>query len=106
MKKTSNTRPDKRTLQMLAQIKDHYRNPLLAPENSVSADEAAQLFGMASALISLMAEQINAMQKKPAKGAGKSAASSAAPLSDDEDDDMYDFRMSQAGIRFGYFTYL
>ncbi|HEU0117215.1 MAG TPA: hypothetical protein VFR09_01170, partial [Alphaproteobacteria bacterium] len=88
-------RPDKRVVQMLAQIKDHYRNPLMQAENSISAEEATQLFGMASALISLMAEQMAAMQKKGGK-APKSGLSNAAPLTDEEDD-MYDFRMSQAG---------
>jgi len=88
-------RPDKRVIQMLAQVKDHYRNPLLSPENSVTVEDATQLFGMASALISLMAEQVASQQKK-GKGSNKPTASSAAPLSDEEDD-MYDFRMSQAG---------
>ncbi|MFY9287317.1 MAG: hypothetical protein WAO98_02320 [Alphaproteobacteria bacterium] len=89
-------RPDKRVVQMLAQIKDHYRNPLMTAENSVSANEATQLFGMASALISLMAEQITGLQKKGSKGSSKASASGATPLSDEEDD-MYDFRMSQVG---------
>lgn len=82
-------RPDKRVVQMLAQIKDHYRNPLLAPENKISFEEAMQLFGMASALISLMAEQI---ATRPKAGKTKNA-----PQGSDEDDDMYDFRMSQVG---------
>lgn len=89
------SRPDKRIIQMLAQIKDHYRNPLLTPEYSVSLEEATQLFGMASALISLMAEQIASRQKSESKSA-KSAPSSTSALSIEEDD-MYDFRMSQAG---------
>lgn len=87
-------RPDKRVIQMLAQIKDHYRNPLLSPESTVSVEEATQLFGMASALISLMAERV-ANSPKDIKGS-KASVSAAAPLSDD-DEDMYDFRMSQAG---------
>ncbi len=89
-------RPDKRVVQMLAQIKDHYRNPLLSPENSVSTEEAAQLFGMASALISLMAEAVAGKPKAETKNGSRPSASGAAPLSE-EDDDMYDFRMSQAG---------
>ena len=87
-------RPDKRVIQMLAQIKDHYRNPLLSPENTVTLEEATQLFGMASALISLMAEQVNNQQN--ATKTGKSNISNPSPLSD-EDDEMYDFRVSQAG---------
>jgi len=87
-------RPDKRVVQMLAQIKDRYRNPLLTPETAISADEAMSLFGMASALISLMAEQVDAGHKSSAKAGAKSAG--AATPAEDEDD-MYDFRMSQAG---------
>ena len=56
--KDKGSRPDMRVIQMLAQIKNHYRNPLMTPEAATSVDEAMQLFGMTSALISLMAEQI------------------------------------------------
>lgn len=85
------TRPDKRVVQMLAQIKDHYRNPLLLAESKFSPEEATQLFGMASALISLMAEQVTA---KPSKSSVKTAKTTASV--NDEDDD-YDYRLSQAG---------
>jgi hypothetical protein len=85
-------RPDKRVVQMLAQIKDHYRNPLLAAETSVSIDEATAFFGMSSALISLMAEQINTRQRTESKG-GKSGGVATV----EDEDDMYDFRLSQAG---------
>jgi hypothetical protein len=57
-------RPDKRVIQMLAQIKEHYRNPLIVSDSSASVDEALQLFGMASALISMMAEVIAASRRK------------------------------------------
>lgn len=94
-------RPDKRALQMLGQVKDHYRNPLVYPENNISVDEAMQLFGMASALISLMAEQIEGLQDRPKaepkenhKG-GKPSAASALNLPDD--DEIYDYPLSQAG---------
>lgn len=90
------SRPDKRIIQMLAQIKDHYRNPLLTPEYGVSLEEALQLFGMASALISLMAEQIASRQKVEAKTGSKTSPPSVSTLTTEEDD-MYDFRMSQAG---------
>ena len=51
-------RPDRRIIQMLAQIKERYRNPLVVSDAAASVDEAMQLFGMASALISMMAEVI------------------------------------------------
>jgi len=60
-------RPDRRVVQMLAQIKERYRNPLVTSEATVSVDEALQLFGMASALISLMAETVAANKRKAAK---------------------------------------
>lgn len=88
-------RPDKRVVQMLAQIKDHYRNPLVSPENTVSIDEATSLFGMVSALVALMAEQIQTRPQTETKAPAKSGAATN-PLTDEEDD-MYDFRMSQAG---------
>lgn len=90
-------RPDKRVVQMLAQIKDHYRNPLLAPEASVPVEEATQLFGMASALISLMAERVVASKSKSEGKSGKNANPTASALGDSDEDDLYDFRMSQAG---------
>ena len=86
-------RPDRRVIQMLAQIKDHYRNPLITPEYSVSLEQATQLFGMAAALISLMAEQIDARQKEPKQGKG--ALSAASSILDEDED--FDYRMSQAG---------
>ncbi|MFA5040084.1 MAG: hypothetical protein WC464_00425 [Bdellovibrionales bacterium] len=58
------TRPDKRVIQMLAQIKEHYRNPLINTDVVMSVDEAMQLFGMASALISMMAEAISTGRRK------------------------------------------
>jgi len=83
-------RPDKRVVQMLAQIKDHYRNPLVTADVVLSIDEATQLFGMASAIISLMAEAV-ASQRRPAAG-------STAPVAAvSEDDALYDFRMKEAG---------
>jgi hypothetical protein len=87
-------RPDKRVVQLLAQIKDHYRNPLLAPEAAISLDEATALFGMASALISLMAEQVSARMQAENRGNNKNADPIATPP---DEDDMYDFRLSQAG---------
>jgi len=44
--KDKTLRPDARVIQMLAQIKNHYRNPLLTPDSVTSIDEATQLFGM------------------------------------------------------------
>jgi hypothetical protein len=85
-------RPDKRVVQMLAQVKDHYRNPLVTADVIVSVDEATQLFGMASAIISLMAEAV-AARKRNSEGSKEKAPST--PESDDEA--LYDFRMKEAG---------
>jgi len=84
-------RPDKRVVQMLAQIKDHYRNPLLSADGAVSLEEATSLFGMASALISMMAEQMLAQQHNESRGSKKSSGGSSG----EDDNDVYDFRMSQ-----------
>lgn len=57
-------RPDKRIIQMLAQIKEHYRNPVVVADAVVSVDDATRLFSMASALISMMADVIIDGRKK------------------------------------------
>ncbi|MCL2469179.1 MAG: hypothetical protein FWF24_02980 [Alphaproteobacteria bacterium] len=59
-------RPDKRLLQMLAQIKEQYRNPMVNPESQMSMEQAASLFGLATAAITLMAEQIIACKESGA----------------------------------------
>ena len=87
-------RPDKRVVQMLSQIKDHYRSPVMAVDRNVSIDEAMQLFGMASSIISMMAEQIKA-QKPDESGEKAGMPASLAALGDDNE--IYDFPLSQAG---------
>ena len=72
------------------------------PENNISVDEAMQLFGMASALISLMAEQIDGLQDHPKadrqeNGKGGKAPSAASALSLGDDDEIYDYPLSQVG---------
>lgn len=53
-------RPDKRLLQLLAQIKEHYRNPLTNPESNITVEQATSLFGLATAAMTLMTEQVMA----------------------------------------------
>ncbi len=93
---SADMRPDKRLLQMLAQIKEHYRNPLTAPESHVTAEQATSLFGLATAIITLMAEQIMANQKAPRKTGkdGKAAAKAATEeeADGDEDEESYTFK--------------
>ena len=88
-------RPDKRVIQMLAQIKEHYRNPLVVSDAAVSIDDATQLFGMSSALISLMAEVIAAGRRKAVQSA--TAAITQGESTEQEEDSAYDFRMREAG---------
>lgn len=100
-------RPDKRLLQMLAQIKEHYRNPLTSPEKTITVGQATSLFGLATALITLMSEQI---VERKAAGAAKpkekaqealsqvtKAATKGDPKKEEvedgsEDEESYDFR--------------
>ena len=98
-------RPDKRVLQMLAQIKDHYRNPIVTADAEISVDQAMQLFGMASAIISLMAETIVATRRRGTSSAAASATapSDAAEIPDPAslvaargDDSSYDFQIREA----------
>ncbi|MDX2028129.1 MAG: hypothetical protein SFW62_05790 [Alphaproteobacteria bacterium] len=90
-------RPDKHVLQMLAQIKDHYRNPLLASESAVTLDEAAQLFGTVGTLISLMAKPLKPARQPGPRGGKKSSPSANFGNGNGDDEEMYDFRLSQAG---------
>ncbi|MDP9127234.1 MAG: hypothetical protein M3N08_03095 [Pseudomonadota bacterium] len=91
-------RPDKRVVQMLAQIKDQYRNPLVTPETGVAVEEAAQLFGMASTLIALMARQMQAHQPLDAEETeDKGSAKADVLASTDEVGEPYDFQLSKAG---------
>ena len=85
-------RPDARVVQMLSQVKSHYRNPLITPEAVNSVDEATQFFGMASALMSMMAEQIEVRRQSSSKGGRKEID---AESSDDEDEPA-SFKLSKA----------
>lgn len=93
-------RPDKRLLQMLAQIKEHYRNPLTSPDSSISVDQATSLFGLATAAITLMCEQIIAKGTdkatgKDAKEALSKAAEAAKETSADEEEESYSFKAAK-----------
>lgn len=88
-------RPDRRVVQMLSQIKDHYRNPLMSVDSTLSADEAMQLFGMASAIISVMAEQIEAQQKSEGGTSSETSTPILSVLTDEGE--IYDYPLSQAG---------
>jgi hypothetical protein len=80
-------KPDRRILQMLAQIKDQYRNPLLTPDSSVSLEQAVSLFGLASAIISMMADGL-----MPRKAVGKKDKAAPAEKEVEDEDETYDFR--------------
>ncbi len=90
-------RPDKRVVQMLAQIKDHYRNPLIAAESSISLDDALSLFGMTSALITLMAGQMHSQRHHEAKKLPKPAAVAEDEEEEDDQDSLDLESQSQAG---------
>lgn len=92
-------RPDKRLLQMLAQIKEHYRNPLTNPDSSITIEQATSLFGLATAAITLMSEQIVAREqgKEPGQDAKTALAKVEEAAKSDDDEDSYDFRLPQAG---------
>lgn len=92
-------RPDRRVLQMLAQIKDQYRNPLTTPESSMTLEQATSLFGLASAIISMMAEQVQSRKSSPQgkRENGKSAlVTPEEKAAADEEDESYEFKVAQA----------
>lgn len=89
------TRPDKRLLQMLAQIKEHYRNPLTNSDSTITVEQATSLFSLATAIITLMGEQIMDRQAEKSGKKAKTALSKVAEVADEDepaDEDTYDFK--------------
>ena len=89
-------KPDRRLLQMLAQIKEHYRNPLTSPENTITVEQATSLFGLASAIITLMAEQIGERKKVTSSASDAQSALASLSAANETSDESYDFRVAQA----------
>ncbi len=102
--------PDPRLLQLLLQIKDGYRNPLLQAEAVTETGTALTLFGLVVSAITQIAEHIGQLHAEtrqsgttgeqtvisPIRNSG--AETALSPDSDDEEDeDIYDFRVSQTG---------
>lgn len=79
-------RPDKRLLQMLAQIKEHYRNPLMNSDSSFSSDKALALFGLATAAMTLMCEEITRSPSERKESDAEQALSSVVDVAKDEDE--------------------
>ncbi len=101
---TTSSRPDKRLLQMLTQIKEQYRTPLLTPDTVLSPEQAMSLFGLTSAIITLIAEQRKAHKPKDSDGGPRAATSSPAEkaaaavkaLAEEGEDASFEFRLPQA----------
>ncbi len=79
----SDFRPDKRLLQLLAQIKEHYRNPLTNPESNITVDQATSLFGLATAAMTLMTEQVVAFQRHQSAEMSEESDESDTPADPD-----------------------
>lgn len=60
LNKTKDVNP--KIVAMLLQIKDHYRNPILHPEENLSPDDALVLFGLCVSAITLMGNEIKKLQ--------------------------------------------
>ncbi|HBM90429.1 MAG TPA: hypothetical protein DD400_00910 [Rhodospirillaceae bacterium] len=94
-------KPDKRLLQMLAQIKEQYRNPLVFPESEITMAQATGLFGLATAAITLMVEQIlsKEAEKTVKKGGAKKALEDVKKAAKtDEEDENYDFSAAKKKV--------
>lgn len=86
-------RPDKRLLQMLAQIKEQYRNPIANPDTGISIDQATSLFGLATAAMTLMTEQImmrESSKKTPPDDLAGSVEAAETALSEVNDIELKD----------------
>ncbi len=111
------TRPDPRLVQLLIQVKESYRNPLQSAESVVTTGTAATLFGLVTSVIMQVLEHIAAHKDRaldvsvPAKAStgepsvispimreeDKESASEISEDSGEDEEDIYDFRVSQAG---------
>ena len=54
--------PDRRIVQILIQIKERYRTPMLQPEYTIDADEAMTLFNLGCGVIAMMSGQVRSRQ--------------------------------------------
>jgi hypothetical protein len=91
--------PDARVVQLLVQIKDRYRNPLIHIDTAVDADDATILFGIATGAIAQMAEALKARSRADKEG-GKQAPAPISSVTKDileDEEEIYDFRTAQAG---------
>ena len=94
------TESDKRIVQMLTQIRDRYRNPLLNVEASISVDEAMTLFNLGASAMVMMAEQIDArLAKTKARNGNVGIGAAVDPVPGFEEDEyreVYEFRLPQS----------
>lgn len=72
-----NVNADQKVVQLLDQIRDIHRNPLMHPEDFLDKKLALRLFDISKSAINALAEQILVELKKPRAIAAN--ASSAAP---------------------------
>jgi len=80
-------RPNKRLLQMLAQIKEHYKNPLMISGNEITIDQAVSLFGIATAAMALMSEDVlKSKNTSKSNKAAKEALDEVVKVADDEEE--------------------
>ncbi|MBI4636112.1 MAG: hypothetical protein HY727_07150 [Candidatus Rokubacteria bacterium] len=56
---------DVKIVEMLKHLKDHYRNPLMHPEEFLTSDEAVNLFGFAQSAITAMIADQRKEREKP-----------------------------------------
>jgi hypothetical protein len=66
IKKLNDHGASKKITQNLEHIRENYRNPILHPEENLSADEAQVLFGVCVSAIFLMANEISSLTVKSA----------------------------------------
>lgn len=106
-------RPDARLVQLLTQIKESYRNPMVAAESVTSTGAAATLFGLVTSVIMQLVEQIAELKDRalvPPNNFDDDASVVSSILDDDDkataagknedsgedEEDIYDFRVTQA----------
>lgn len=94
-KEKTDNRPNKRLLQMLAQIKEHYRNPLTMSGTNISIDQAVSLFGIATAAMTLMSEEV--LKGKNNGKSAEAALDEVAKAAAEDDDSVVEDTKKKAG---------
>jgi hypothetical protein len=85
--------PDARVLQMMGDIKDQYRAPLLNPDSKADKEDALALFHLTTSVMTLMLQSLAERHHETQQG--KAARLVKGLMADDDDEEETDIRFTQ-----------